>query len=133
MAEKTNVARNGLKAEILDELRDALLQEREQLVRQIKTLSSASLTSARQAGEEFADVASDDFMRETELTLMSEEGDRLALINSALEEISNGTYGICMDCDKPIPAGRLKAKPYAKLCIDCKSAREQNGGLPPEY
>jgi DnaK suppressor protein len=132
MAKKKNAASNGLTPETLEELRVALLQEREQLVRQIKSLSSASLTSTRQAGEELADVGSDDFIRETELALMSEEGDRLALINNALEELGTGAYGICMDCDNPISAGRLKAKPYAKLCIECKSAREMNGGMPPQ-
>lgn len=116
----------------LDELREALEVEREDLIKQIKSLSSASLTSNRQAGEELADVGSDDFIRETELHLMTEEGKHLALINSALDNIENGTYGICADCSKPISIGRLKAKPYATLCIDCKSAREMNGGFAPD-
>lgn len=116
----------------IDELREILLRERDSLVRQIKSLSSASLTSSRQAGEELADVGSDDFIRETELHLMTEEGRRLALINLAIENLDTGTYGMCVDCAKPIAVGRLKAKPYARLCIDCKVARERNDGAAPE-
>ncbi len=114
----------------LTEISERLNEEREQLVRQIRTLSAASLVSSRQAGEELADVGSDDFIRETELALMTEEGKRLALINLALENLANGTYGVCIDCNKNISEGRLKAKPFARLCIDCKTLREADeGGL----
>lgn len=115
-----------------EEFREMLLKERDSLVRQIKSLSAASLTSSRQAGEELADVGSDDFIRETELHLMTEEGRRLALINVAIENLHGGNYGTCVDCSKPISMGRLKAKPYARLCIDCKVLREQNDGAAPE-
>ena len=117
--------------DMASEFRELLLAERESLVKQIKSLSAASLTSSRQAGEELADVGSDDFIRETELHLMSEEGRRLTLIGMALENLENGTYGTCLDCSKPISLGRLRAKPYARLCIDCKVIRESNyGGAP---
>ena len=125
-------AKDVLTADRLGELREMLLTERESLVKQIKSLSAASLTSSRQAGEELADVGSDDFIRETELSLMSTEGRRLALINMALESLDAGSYGLCVDCSKPISLGRLKAKPYARLCIDCKVVREGNDGAAPE-
>jgi DnaK suppressor protein len=114
------------------EFRELLLKERDSLVRQIRSLSSASLTSNHQAGEELADVGSDDFIRETELHLMSEESRRLALINAAIENLEAGSYGTCVDCAKPISVGRLRAKPYARLCIECKTLREQNEGAAPE-
>jgi DnaK suppressor protein len=101
-------------------------------VKQIRSLSSASLTSSRQAGEELADVGSDDFIRETELHLMTEEGRRLTLINMALENLEGGGFGACVDCGRAISLGRLRAKPYARLCIDCKVVREQNDGAAPD-
>ena len=45
---------------------------------------------------------------------------------------NDGNYGTCVDCSKPISVGRLKAKPYARLCIDCKMLREANDGAAPE-
>jgi len=132
MRKRRTEAKGVFSGELVEEFREMLLRERDSLVRQIKSLSSASLTSSRQAGEELADVGSDDFIRETELHLMTEEGRRLALINLAIDNLEAGTYGLCVDCSKPIAVGRLKAKPYARLCIECKVLREQNEGAAPE-
>ena len=107
--------------------RNALLDLRDRLANQIRTLSATSLTSDKQAGEELADVGSDNFIRETELALMTEEEHRLALIEAAIERLDDGSYGVCRDCGGSIPDGRLVAKPYAVLCVDCKTEREKNG------
>lgn len=109
-----------------------LLEKRDQLIDQIHDLAESSLASNRQAGEELADVGSDDFMREVELSLASEEERQFILVQEALERLQNGTYGTCVDCGGAIGAGRLKAIPYAKLCVECKSLREENDGMPPE-
>ncbi len=114
------------------EIRTALLAERANLAKQIRALGKTSLVSSRTAGEELADVGTDDFMRDMELSVMTEEGKRLALIDMALESLDSGSYGICVDCGVEISAGRLRAKPYARLCIDCKTAREKNDGFPPD-
>ena len=106
MRKRRTEAKGVFSGELVEEFREMLLRERDSLVRQIKSLSSASLTSSRQAGEELADVGSDDFIRETELHLMTEEGRRLALINLAIDNLEAGTYGLCVDCSKPIAVGR---------------------------
>ena len=45
-------------------------------------------------------------------------------IDTALEKIEEGTFGICESCEKKINKERLKAVPYASLCIDCKREEE---------
>ena len=49
-----------------------------------------------------------------------EEGAQQTLveIDAALARIEDGTYGICEVCGKPIGADRLRAIPWARLCID---------------
>ena len=47
-----------------------------------------------------------------------------AEIDVALEKLDLGTYGICERCGQAIPKERLKAIPWAALCVQCKS-----GGL----
>jgi RNA polymerase-binding protein DksA len=42
-------------------------------------------------------------------------------VQAALERIDNGSYGICKYCHKPIDPRRLKARPTASSCIDCKT------------
>lgn len=69
-----------------------------------------------------ADVGTDNFGREMELNIASNENERIRLIEEAIERIEEGTYGECSVCDGKINVERLEAVPYAKLCIEC--ARE---------
>lgn len=73
-----------------------------------------------------ADVATDNFEHEFVLGLIENEEEELRQIDEALAQIENGTYGTC-GCGKHIPKSRLRALPYAQLCIDCKRD-EENGG-----
>jgi DnaK suppressor protein len=109
-----------------------LIDLRDSMIHDVRALSERSLNSTKAAGEELADIGSENFLREMELSLVSEEGRTLNLILGALRRLQDDSFGICEDCEKPIPEGRLKAIPYARLCVSCKSAREENGGLPPQ-
>ena len=104
---------------------ERLVELYEALAEEIRTLSDSSLTFERQAGEELADIGSESFLREMELGLMGEEGKKIILVQEALKRLARGKYGVCLDCSAKINDGRLEALPYAKLCIDCKSKREQ--------
>lgn len=46
-------------------------------------------------------------------------------IQDALERLEYGTYGICEECEEEISDGRLKARPVATLCIECKRKQEE--------
>ena len=46
-------------------------------------------------------------------------------IDHSIQKIENGTYGICVMCEEDIGIERLKARPVADLCIDCKSQQER--------
>lgn len=50
----------------------------------------------------------------------------LAEIELALGKISNRTYGICEMCEEDIGFARLKVKPHARFCIDCREIAEKN-------
>ncbi|MGC8981619.1 MAG: TraR/DksA C4-type zinc finger protein [Minisyncoccia bacterium] len=45
--------------------------------------------------------------------------ERLNKINSALERIEKGTYGICIRCGRKIEEQRLKIDPTTELCRKC--------------
>lgn len=49
---------------------------------------------------------------------------RAAEAVDALQRIQEGTYGICSDCSKKIPAARLQVKPEAKRCVVCQTEYE---------
>src|SRR5579864_5797930 len=62
--------------------------------------------------------------RERDLVLWALARAAVDEIDRALAKIATGTYGLCERCGKEIPRPRLKALPYAALCVQCKS-----GGL----
>jgi DnaK suppressor protein len=37
---------------------------------------------------------------------------------AALDRLAAGTYGVCEVCGRPIPAGRLEARPAATRCVE---------------
>ncbi len=38
-------------------------------------------------------------------------------------------FGNCSDCGEEIPLPRLKAMPYAELCVDCQQKRDPPRGV----
>ena len=47
-----------------------------------------------------------------------------ANVQAALERLSTGDYGRCVDCGKEIPAARLEAAPEAIRCIEDQARYE---------
>jgi len=43
----------------------------------------------------------------------------------ALEQINDGTYGTCIECEKPIAPKRLELFPYATRCLGCQEVFEE--------
>ena len=75
--------------------------------------------------DDLVDVATETFEREKELALESSVQGMLEMVEGALQKIREGTYGICEGCGNPIDGNRLRAIPYARLCIRCKEKEER--------
>lgn len=41
-------------------------------------------------------------------------------IEAALDRLTDGSYGTCPSCSKPIPVERLEILPYTKFCVPCQ-------------
>ena len=72
-----------------------------------------------------AELGSETFERELELTTLTMVEAELKDIEDALRRIDQGTYGICEACGKPIDPERLEAKPWARYCILDQARVEQ--------
>ena len=72
-----------------------------------------------------ADAATETFERTKDYALDENFQDLLEKISEALRKIDDGTYGICDRCEKTINPDRLRAIPYATLCIDCQETMER--------
>jgi RNA polymerase-binding transcription factor DksA len=113
----------------LEQVRSDLESERDRLKAAIAevnhTGSLSDETGDLSIGQDdhIADTASDTYMRELDGGLEENAEHLLAKVEGALGRLDAGTYGTCVICGRPIDEERLKAVPYAKLCIDDKRAQ----------
>lgn len=73
-----------------------------------------------------ADISALSISNLLDSSIFKQHNEDLKYIDSALEKIENGNYGICEMCDEPISLQRLKAKPHARYCIDCREHIEKS-------
>lgn len=73
------------------------------------------------AGSEAAEASQSS---DIDLALLDHEVAELKAVDLALRRIDTGQYGVCEHCGLPIAALRLKAQPYATLCLECQQAAE---------
>lgn len=117
----------------LKQYRELLLKYKERILEGIKHISEDTLKKSQKdaAGDmsgytlHMADVATDSYDREFSLGLASNDRELLFQVDDALKRISEGTYGACQQCTKPIVKTRLKALPFARLCLKCQQAQEK--------
>jgi DnaK suppressor protein len=109
-----------------DEMRRELVGLKEQILHQLAAESQEfqDLIDDMKP-KDLADIAADDIDRRILEALGGQDVRRLQLIDSALARLENGRYGICMSCGKKIPEQRMRAIPYAFLCVECKSSDER--------
>jgi DnaK suppressor protein len=115
----------------LDEVRELLVADRAIYQEQATSLRAEadSLALEREPGdvqfdEESGEGGTVTVDRERNLALSGQAVLAVEEIDDALKRIDDKTYGYCERCFQPIPKPRLRALPYARLCVACKS-----GGL----
>jgi DnaK suppressor protein len=115
----------------LDEQRVLLDTERAIYQEQATALKAEadSLAQEREPGdvqfdEESGEGGTVTVDRERDLALSAQASLAVEEIDEAMERVKDKSYGACERCQQPIPKARLRALPYARLCVACKS-----GGL----
>jgi len=110
-----------------------VLKRKEEILDEIKHISEDTLKKTQKdaSGDisgytyHMADVATDSYDREFSLGLASNERKLLYELDDAVKKIEDGTFGICEECKTLITRTRLKAVPYARLCVKCQEKREK--------
>lgn len=70
------------------------------------------------------ELASAELTNSLSIHLHERDRSQLLMIERALGKIAEGTYGQCESCGTDIGDKRLKARPFATLCIECMEERE---------
>ncbi|MEI7818357.1 MAG: TraR/DksA family transcriptional regulator, partial [Desulfuromonadales bacterium] len=105
---------------ILEKLKEDTLREIRKSVK-----NGTEAVAAIEPGGDIYDQASSERDRELGLLLGDREREKIHSIDDALLRITDGDYGICEECDEDIPLGRLKAMPFTRHCVKCKSDLEK--------
>jgi len=120
------------KKELVD-FKKLVLKKKEEILDEIKHISEDTLKKSQKEASgdisgytyHMADVATDTYDREFSLGLASNERKLIYEFDDALKRIEEGTFGVCEDCKSPIAKNRLKAVPYARLCVKCQEKKEK--------
>jgi DnaK suppressor protein len=107
----------------LDQIKNLLIQQLSELL----SRADCSLEGVGESNENLSDVL-DRAAKIAELNfshrLCSREKLLIRKIERSLQDIENGDYGLCQHCEENISVKRLKARPTARYCIDCKTQLE---------
>lgn len=123
--------KGGLSKSELNEFKVLLLARKKVLQGDVKTLEDEACKKGSDAAGDLstlpmhlADLGTDSFEQDVSLGLMENEHDEIKEIQEAFERIKDGSFGLCENCRKKIPKERLRAIPYARLCVACKTKEE---------
>lgn len=107
------------------DLRALLEEQRAQAAARVASTSAAlaELTHDREG-------SNDDDEHDPEGVTLSSEWSRLTglaeaaaselqQVDDAVARMDAGTYGVCANCGRPIPAERLEVRPFAMYCVAC--------------
>ncbi len=111
---------------------------RNQLEQMLRELDSTTTTlEGEGAGESSeishhdqhpADTATEIADVDRQDAILEAAGDQRAQVAAALARLDDGTYGVCVDCGKPIPEARLAVRPEAARCIEDQQKAEAAAG-----
>ena len=115
-----------------NQARDLLSQERDRLQGLKDEMDGLREESQQDSLDELssydqhqADVATETFDREKDLSILDNIEGELADIEHALQRLDDGTYGTCEACGKPIGDERLEAMPATRFCLEDQAQAER--------
>jgi DnaK suppressor protein len=112
-----------------EELRALLHTVREQTIRDIEEQIGRRLAGPGETGSDVVmdmeDLASKNLGDGVDYALLEMRYRTYKDIADAFRRVEEATYGRCESCDTAIPLPRLKAEPFARLCVPCQDRREQ--------
>ena len=104
----------------LEELRSGFADEHLDEESESQSVSELSSVDQHQA-----DLGSETFEREKDLSILEQVEAELAGVEHALSRLDDGSYGTCESCGQPIGDDRLEAMPAVRFCVDCQATAER--------
>src|SRR5690349_21034516 len=106
----------------LKKYRDILEAKRDALQHSEPARSPASEPGSKSG--DWIDQSSQESDLHVRLALKQTDSKLLRAIEEAIHRLDQGAYGICMECENEIPAARLEAVPWTRVCVNCKEKQK---------
>ena len=116
----------------VEKYRNRLIEERDRLFKELKIEAESEIPESGTDRTEItaADAPAISEAVDVQATVADMKTHRLERVLAALQSIDDGTYGICVNCGKPIDPRRLDADPAAMTCMECLPPEEANFKAP---
>jgi len=99
--------------------RQKLLEKRTEVLSGLGFKFDTLARMGRVAEEDQAQISHDEFVS---LRLNGLDYAQLKLVDEALDRLNAGDYGVCLACEEPIPAKRLRVLSWARYCVKCQDS-----------
>ena len=109
----------------LQKFKKLLQEQRDEILGNTRRVLSGDIHLDPDDFPDEIDTASSEVNLQFTGRLREREQGLLSKIEAALEKIEEGEYGECKICGEDIGVKRLRARPVAELCIECKSEQEK--------
>lgn len=106
-------------------IKKKLLKQRQELLSEAEHTLNNKISTEKESFPDPTDQAVAEHDNNFLLRLRGREQKLLKKIDEAIARIDSGTYGVCESCGGPITSKRLEARPVTTLCIECKTAQEE--------
>lgn len=110
----------------LEFFEETLLKRKKQILSNLKGVESELNAISELEINDDGDSASLSSSNSLENAIAKQQVQELSEIEVALAKIKQKRYGICEMCEENISIARLKVKPHALYCIDCRSIVEKS-------
>ena len=110
----------------LEYFKGILLGRKEQILKNLSGVHDEMDDLQKQDLSDEGDYAAANSDSLVENAIIQQQAKELEEINNALSKIDTDEYGVCEMCEDPIGFQRLKVKPHAVYCIDCREIVEKS-------
>jgi len=96
------------------------------IIEEVKEQYKSSKDNLNEQAADITDDATQSYDQQFKVNFGEKDGDKLWLVEEAIKKIKNGSYGVCSECECPIPEGRLDLVPLTEHCVNCLETLENN-------
>lgn len=107
----------------IGKIKDRLLERKRELENEFIDLNTEKFSDDQV--QDPGDQALESTMESLRKSFADTKHDEYKSVLLSLQQIEDGTYGACIECEKPIAPKRLELFPYASRCLSCQETFEE--------